>query len=80
MYRPGDYPFPPARGRVGFEFREGGEFVYYGIAPADGIARSEGRWRFEGAGRVRIELENRQVEPFTLEFLSCDGDTLKVRR
>jgi len=27
VYRPKDYPFPPARGREGLEFRKNGEFI-----------------------------------------------------
>jgi hypothetical protein len=80
VYRPSDYEFPPSRGRRGFEFREGGEFIYYGIAPADGHLESVGRWHAEGPGRVRIELEDGRTNSYTLDIVSCDNETLKVRR
>src|SRR5215475_12064281 len=35
IYRPASYSFPPSRGRMGLEFRSGGDLVYYGIARAD---------------------------------------------
>ena len=80
VYRPDDYEFPPSRGRRGFEFREGGEFIYYGIAPVDGSLRSVGSWHVEGPGRVRIDLEGGGIDSFTLNIVSCDGATLRVKR
>lgn len=80
VYRPADYNFPRSRGRVGFEFREGGQLVYYGIARADGSEVSPGRWTIEGPNRIAIEVENERIQPFILEVLSCDAETLKVKR
>ena len=47
VYRPANYSFPPSRGRMGFEFREGGKLVYYGIARADGSEQFSGSWVIE---------------------------------
>jgi hypothetical protein len=80
VYRPADYPFPPARGRDGFEFRPGGELVYLGIARADGTEESNGRWTIENSNEVRFEVETERIEPFTLVVVSCDDETLKIRR
>lgn len=44
VYRPMSYPFPPARGRPGFEFRANGEFFVYEIAAADGWQPLPGHW------------------------------------
>ena len=80
VYRPDDYDFPPARGRVGFEFQEGGELIYYGIAAADGTELSTGRWTLEDSNLIQIEVDNDRIEPFTLEVVSCDEDMLTVKR
>jgi hypothetical protein len=80
VYRPSNYAFPPARGRRGFEFREGGQFIDYGIAPANGTLESVGRWHVERPGLVRIDLESNHTRSFTLDIISCDGETLKIRR
>ncbi len=80
VYRPADYAFPPSRGRMGFEFREGGDLVYYGIAPADGSEQSSGRWAIEGTNQVRIEVDSERIQPFVLEVVSCDEGGLKVKR
>jgi hypothetical protein len=80
VYRPAGYDFPPARGRRGFEFREGGALVYFGIARADGSELFPGRWTIAGTTRVRIDVDNERIQPFILEVVSCDDETLKVRR
>jgi hypothetical protein len=80
VYRPVDYNFPPSRGRVGFEFMEDGNLIYYGIGYADGSNQSSGHWVAEGQNRIRINVENERMQPFELEVVSCDEEALKVRR
>src|SRR5680860_477194 len=72
--------FPPARGRDGFEFGPDGELTYLGIAPADGTQEAHGRWRVESPDRVRIEFQDGRSEPSTFEVVSCDEDTLTIKR
>jgi len=43
-YRPATFPFPPARGREGFEIKENGVFVSYPIAPVDGNLTIKEKW------------------------------------
>ena len=80
VYRPADYPFPREEGRDGFEILAGGEFHYLGIGRGDGTEVSNGRWTIEAPGRVRIDVNNKRVKPFWLEVISCDAETLKVKR
>lgn len=80
VYRTADFDFPPARGRVGFEFQEGGALIYYGIAAADGTEESTGHWAIEGTDRIQVEVDNDRIEPFMLEVVSCDDDMLMVKR
>jgi len=80
VYRPADYRFPLTRGREGFDFLPGGDLIYIGIGPGDGTEESNGRWTIEAPNRVRIEVDNARIEPFSLEVVSCDGQTLKVKR
>lgn len=80
VYRREGYCFPPARGRDGFEFRPDGELTYLGIAPADGTEEAHGRWRVESPDRVRIEFQDGRSEPSTFEVVSCDEDTLTIKR
>lgn len=80
VYRTSDYSFPRSRGRTGFELRDGGRAIYYGIAPTDGTEESPGTWSVEAPGRIRVELENARMEPISLEIVSCDDDRLRVRQ
>ncbi len=80
VYRRFGYAFPPARGRTAYEFRDGGELVYYGIARGDGPQESGGRWSIDGPNRVRIEVAEARIAPVTWEVVSCDADTLTVKR
>jgi hypothetical protein len=80
IYRPASYKFPPARGRRGLEFRDGGELVYIGIARTDGAEPMAGAWTIEGNERVRVSVTTGSVQPYTLHVVSCTNDMLKVRR
>jgi hypothetical protein len=76
VYRPSDYAFPPARGRRGFEFRAGGEFVAYGPGPADKPQATVGRWEAPGPRRARVSTG---AEPQELEIVSIEPDRLTLR-
>jgi hypothetical protein len=80
VYRPADYAFPPSRGRTGFEFREGGELVYGGIARADGTALSSGHWTLTEPNRISIEVDNERTTPFVLDVVDCSKEALRVKR
>ena len=80
IYRPANYNFPPSRGRIGFEFREGGELVYYGIGRADGSEQFSGSWVIERSDQVIIKVDSEHIKPIVLQVLSCDDQTLQVKR
>ncbi len=79
VYRPSDYEFPPSRGRDGFEFRENGEFIQYGIAPTDRLQRIIGTWTAEGKNQIRVSFKAEQQESYTMQVVSCDESLLKIR-
>ena len=80
VYRHSTHPFPPSRGRRGFEIRPGGEFVRYAIAAADGSKAVPGRWTAERPARIEVTYPAGAGEPETLEVISVDRDVLKLRR
>jgi hypothetical protein len=80
VYRPANYSFPPSRGRMGFEFREGGELVYYGIGRADGSEQFSGSWVIEERNRVRINVDSERIQTFVLQVVSCNDQALKLRQ
>ena len=78
-FRPKDFSFPPSRGRRGFDFREGGELIYFGIGRADGSEEFSGSWVIEESNQVRIDVNSDRIRPFVLHVVSCDDQVLKVR-
>lgn len=76
VYRPEDYPFPPARGREGFELRPDGEFVDLSITPTDQIRRTPGEWSREG-DRISVRLSD--GSEFALAVVEADDD-LRIER
>jgi hypothetical protein len=38
-----------------------------------------GRWKLQGSHQIRIEIDSGNVQPFTLEILSCENDLLRVQ-
>jgi hypothetical protein len=79
VYRPASYKFPPARGRRGFEFRAGGELIYYSIERTDGSQQISGRWIIEEPNRIKIHVSDERIKPFELDVVHCDHEMLKVR-
>ncbi len=80
VYRPSNYNFPPSRGRRGFDFREGGELVFFGIGRADGSEQFSGNWVIEGPNRVRIKVNSERIQPFVLQVVSCNDQALEVKQ
>jgi len=76
VYRPSDYPFPPARGRAGMEFRNDGRFIEWSVGRADAPESNPGRWQALDDRRVRVELG---AQPRVFEIIQCDDDILKIR-
>ena len=79
VYRPSDYKFPPSRGREGFELKENGEFIWYGIGPTDRPQKITGTWKAEGENQIRVSFEAHRRESYTMQVVSCDERVLKVR-
>ena len=79
VFRPADFTFPPARGRVSYEFAPDGDLVFGGIGPTDRPTSSSGSWVLEDDGRTLVVRVPEQVEQ-TFEIESLDEERLVVRR
>ncbi|MGL5793498.1 MAG: hypothetical protein ACRC06_03680 [Waterburya sp.] len=79
VYRPSDYQFPPSRGRDGFEIKEDGEFIQYGIGATDRPQEMIGSWQAEGDNKIRISLKNQRQDSYTMQIVSCEERLLKIR-
>lgn len=80
VYRPSDYPFPPSRGRRGFEIKKNGEFVLHEIDRTDKPIRMVGKFTLEGPDTINVYLEDKK--PFILRIVSIedDGQILRIER
>ena len=79
VYRPASFDFPPARGREGFEIKEGGECIYHGIAPADGSTSEPASWSWEGDNTLIIRPKAEGAENMVMEVVSVNEEMLKVK-
>ncbi len=77
VYRPDSYGFPPARGRVGLEFRADGTCAEIEIAPADGSLDINGSWHVVGR---TVELSLPDQESRNVQVVSIDKDRLVIKK
>ncbi|MGZ4846260.1 MAG: hypothetical protein ACXV3D_02350 [Halobacteriota archaeon] len=80
IYHPSGYQFPLSRGRGGFEIKQDGEFILYGIGPADKPEPAVGHWTEEGPNRIKVSFEDPGHSPFVFEVVSSDEMTLVLRQ
>lgn len=79
VYRPDDYPFPPARGRRGMQFAPDGGFVDRPLGRGDAPGTVPGRWRLVADRHLALSFGGERPDR-ELEILRCDGNVLHVRR
>jgi hypothetical protein len=80
VYRRGDFLFPPARGRIGYEFRTDYTCTYIGISPRDGAAREECTWRLGKGAQDQIVLSFPSGEQRVLQIVSVAKDRLVIKK
>ena len=79
VYRPADYPFPPSRGRMGFELRPDGTLVRIGIAARDGVTAQPGHWSVSEGDSPELALRSGGSEE-VLRVKAVDADRLTIRK
>ena len=77
VFRPKTFPFPPSRGRHGFELLPGGMLIAEGPGETD-IPRSQpGWWEMKSPNRLMLHESNQSDRE--LEIVSVSADKLVVR-
>ena len=79
VFRPASFPFPPSRGRAGFELKPNQEYVDIGIAAADGPRETAGTWSSDGRS-LRLSAPSSAQPSRTLEIVESSADRLVVRK
>lgn len=80
VYRPSDYPFPPARGRGGMEFASDGTFIDRPVGRGDAQNTVVGRWEPVEGGRPTVAVSESGRPERELEIVHCDEHVLKLRQ
>lgn len=80
VYRPSEYNFPPSRGRDGFELKENGEFIRYGVGATDKQVAVVGTWIPESENKIQVSFDNQNSQSFIIDSVSLDENVLKIRR
>ena len=79
VFRPAEYPLPPARGRERLEFSPDGTFFESVPGPTDAPEDRAGSWKVEG-GKLVIESDQAPEGQRMLEIASVDEDRLVVKK
>ncbi|MER5885016.1 hypothetical protein ABT160_14410 [Streptomyces sp. NPDC001941] len=79
VYRPADYPFPPARGRRGLRLAPDGTFTDHPLGRGDAPDAVPGRWQEAAGGRLAVTFADPGRPDRTLEVVEVGDEVLKVR-
>lgn len=76
VFRPKEYPFPPARGREGIDIKRGGIVTYLAIGPVDLPVQYEGTWKMVDKNTMLIQIPEYSEVSKKLQILSVDKERL----
>jgi hypothetical protein len=79
VFRPADFPFPPSRGRHGFELKPDGSYAETAIGPADKPQKAEGSWDLQG-DRIVIHKAGTRAPTRTMEVTTATPNRLVIRK
>ena len=77
VYRPGDYDFPPSRGRESFQLKAGGQYLQRTPGPSDVPVGSEARWELADEVITVYAANGTRLRSFKVAALSRDRLVLK---
>jgi hypothetical protein len=80
VYRPVGYPFPPSRGRDGFELVKDGRCVAFGPGRDDRVTKDSGRWTLDDRRRLELVMDKTKDRPVEFQIVSVAEDRLVVRK
>jgi hypothetical protein len=78
VYRPAEFPFPPSRGRTGFDLKPDQRCAEFGIAPADGSEEYAATWELDDDRLTIYDERRRPVQ--VLQVVALDAERLVVRK
>lgn len=80
VYRPEAFPFPPSRGRSGFELHPDGSAERIGIGGDDRREVLPAHWELGEGTPARLRISGAGGDVTELSILSAEPDRLTVRK
>ena len=77
VFRPSDFPFPPARGRESFELLPKGKCIHHPIGPADELVSLPGAWEMIAPDKCRMSVKG--TAPVDLKIIELSKEKLVVK-
>lgn len=69
VFLPQSHPFPPSRGRTGYEFQPEGHLVEQGPGPTDRRQTSTGSWSLDEQNRLVLRMPGKPEQVLEIESL-----------
>jgi hypothetical protein len=79
VFRPAGTELPPARGRISFELRAGGDFAETGLGADDAPEKATGNWALEG-DTIKLSKGATQGVPRQMQVLRATKERLVIRK
>lgn len=80
VFRPSNFPFPPSRGRTGFELHPDHTLVEIGIAPTDQPSETSGSWELHEEDEPILLLSPSTESSRTLRLAAASPERLVVKK
>ncbi|HWG42532.1 MAG TPA: hypothetical protein VN688_07065 [Gemmataceae bacterium] len=80
VFRPASFPFPPSRGRLGFELHADGSYVETGIGPTDKPRKADGSWHLEDENQLTIHMNVQRQPSRVMRVVSVSPERLVIRK
>ena len=80
VYRPASYPFPPSRGRGGFDLNPDGTLALFGPGPTDQTVEKPGRWTLTPGDKLTLYPHGSDQPERVLAIASLASDKLVTTR
>jgi hypothetical protein len=77
IFRPVEFPFPPARGRESIEFLPHGQCLHHPIGPTDLPLSLPGTWKMIARDKCRMSVKG--YDPTDFKILELNNEKLVVK-
>ncbi len=80
IFRPGDYDFPPSRGRTGFELKADGTLWKISPGPTDRLQAQRGTWKLAQGNVLILSLDLPPGGKQSMTIVAVNKDKLILKK